>query len=235
ATALTLALPAAVARSPIAPASSVFGVTDAELAPEAWISRLKTADAVMLDRVAIDARNVRLMQVDDSMHDLQALPAMLDRATVNGWIQGLSQRPTRTLYDESGQVVAASAIDAIVANVNLDAIPASQPTRYGMVVQRAALRGMPTSLRVFSSNDNTDIDRFQESAMFPGTPVAIVHASQDRHWLFVVSPRYAAWVEARFVAEGKADAVFAHAGKAPYRVVTGAKVRTVYTREQPQL
>lgn len=235
ATALALAFPAALAQTPSVPASGVIGVTDAELSPQAWVARLQAPDAVLLDRAAIDARNVRLLQVDDSMHDLHALPAALERATVAHWVEDLSQRPTRTLYDESGQVVAAAAIDQIVANVNLDAIPASQATRYGMVVQRAALRGMPTSLRVFRSNDDTDIDRFQESALFPGTPVAIVHASADGQWLFVVSPRYAAWIEARFVAEGTAAAVFAHADKAPYRIVTGAKVRTVHTREQPQL
>jgi cell wall-associated NlpC family hydrolase len=233
--ALASALPATAASQLAVPASGVIGVTDAELSPEAWISRLQAPDAVLLDRAAIDARNARLMQVDDSMHDLRALPATLDRAQVSGWITGLAQRPTRTLYDERHQTVAAAAIDAIVANVDLDAIPASQPTRYGMVLQRAALRAFPTSLRVFSSDDDTDIDRFQESALFPGTPVAIVHASRDGEWLFVVSPRYAAWIEAEYVADGDADAIFAHADKAPYRVVTGAKVRTVFTREQPQL
>jgi len=97
------------------------------------------------------------------------------------------------------------------------------------------LRTFPAMLRVFSSDEDTDIDRFQESALFPGDPVAIAHASQDGKWLFVVSPRYAAWVEARYIAEGTRESVFAHAAKAPYRVVTGAKPRTVFTREQPQL
>jgi cell wall-associated NlpC family hydrolase len=235
ATALALALPIAAARTPVVPPSGVIGVTDAELSAESWIARLQAPDQVLLDRAAIDARNTRLFQLDDSMHDLQALPATLDRATVAGWIEGLSSRPTRTLYDEQGKPVPTATIDAIVANANLDAIPASQPTRYGMVLQRAALRGFPTSLRAFSSDDDTDIDRFQESALFPGTPVAIVHASRDGDWMFVVSPRYAAWIEAKYVAEGDAGAIFAHAAHAPYRVVTGAQVRTVFTREQPQL
>ncbi len=78
-------------------------------------------------------------------------------------------------------------------------------------------------------------DRFQESALFPGTPVAIVHQSRDGDWLFVVSPRYAAWIGKRVVAEGAKDAVFGLVDKTPYRIVTGATVRTVFTREQPQL
>ena len=236
---LALACPPATgwAKEPTSakPASGVVGVEAAQLTPEFWTARLQAPNQVLLDTAAIQARNVRLYQLDKSMHALRALPATLEAAQVKAWIEDLSERPTRTRYDEQGKPVPEAELDALVASMALDAIPASQPTRFGMVLQRAALRTFPTSLRVFSSDKDTDIDRFQESALFPGTPVAIVHASRDGQWLFVISPRYAAWIEARFVAEGAREAVFAHATKSPYRVVTGAKLRTVYTREQPQL
>jgi cell wall-associated NlpC family hydrolase len=86
---------------------------------------------------------------------------------------------------------------------------------------------------VFSSRDDTDIDRFQESALFPGTPVAILHESRDRHWWFVLSPLYAAWVEKQFVAEGSRQQVLAYTRKTPYLVVTGPSVKTVFTPAQP--
>jgi cell wall-associated NlpC family hydrolase len=60
-----------------------------------------------------------------------------------------------------------------------------------------------------------------------------VHASSDGHWLFVVSPRYAAWTEKENVAEGSAAQVFGYADKTLYRVITGATERTVFTREVP--
>jgi cell wall-associated NlpC family hydrolase len=100
-------------------------------------------------------------------------------------------------------------------------------------VRRAALRTFPTTLRVFNEKGDTDIDRFQETAEFPGTPVAIVHASADGQWLFVVSPRYAAWTEKDNVAEGSAAEVFGYVDRTPYRVITGAVERTVFTREVP--
>src|SRR5690606_11471357 len=130
---------------------------------------------------------------DKSMHDLRALPATLDGATVRGWTESLSERPERPRYDLDGIRVAETSQDSLMPNLALDAVPASQPTRFGMVLQRSALRTFPPDMRVFSSAGDTDIDRFQESALFPGTPVAIVHASADGQWLFVVSPRYAAW------------------------------------------
>ena len=114
------------------------------------------------------------------------------------------------------------AIDGFMDALNLKAIPKTQATRYGLVVHRADLRTFPTATRVFSSVGDTDIDRFQESAFFPGTPVAIVHESRDRKWWFVVGPFYAAWIEKQYVAEGSKTQVFAYTRKVPYLVVTGA-------------
>jgi len=95
----------------------------------------------------------------------------------------------------------------------------------------AALRTFPTDLRVFSTPGETDIDRFQEGALFPGAPVAIAQASRDGEWLFVVSQRHAAWIEARHVAEGDAATVLGYAERIPHRLVTGAAAHTVHTPE----
>lgn len=213
--------------------TGVIGVDEAQLTPDYWIARL---DAVPFDvAAAIATQNAKLQQLDSSIYDLRALPATLDRARIAGWIGKLADPPSRPLFDVGGKPVAKDTIDAIVANRALEAIPASQPTRYGLVVRRAALRSFPTELRVFSSADDHDIDRFQESALFPGTPLIVAHASRDGRWRFVVSPSYAAWMAADALAEGSADQVFGYVTKTPYRIVTGATVRTVFTPEQPAL
>lgn len=226
---------AAAAPAALAAPTGVPGVDEAHFSPEFWVARTQDADAVLMAPGAIAARNARLFRVDASMHDLAALPATLSRAQVAGWIEDLADPPSRQLWDENGEPVPKATLDAIVANRAMDAIPASQPTRYGLAVRRAALRTFPTALRVFSSAGDADIDRFQESALFPGAPVAVVHASADGKWLFVVSERYAAWVEADAVATGSRDAVLGYQAKAPFRVITDAKPRTVFTREEPRV
>ena len=215
------------------PPSGVLGVEEAQLDPAFWVRQAPDVDKVILDAAAIAARNAKLLQVDPTMHDLRALPETLGRAQVAKWIEGISRKPSRALYDEAGKPIPAATLDGLMAALALDKVPESQKTRFGLVVHRAALRTFPTTLRVFSRQGDTDIDRFQETAEFPGTPVAIVHASADGRWLFVVSPRYAAWVERDAVAEGAREQVLGYADRAPYRVVTGAVARTVYTREQP--
>lgn len=215
------------------PAHAVIGVEDTQLSADYWIRLARNARRPVLDPPAIAELNDRLVELDESVHDVEGLPAELTGEEVRQWIEDMSQRPKRTLYDESGQEVSPSVLDELTHNLALEAVPDVQRTRYGLVVRRADLRTFPTRLRVFNDSDDTDIDRFQEHALFPGTPVAIVHESRDGHWWFVVSARYRAWIEKSAVAEGDAREVFEYTRKKPYLVVTGAKVRTVYTPELP--
>ena len=217
--------------------TGVPGVADAQLDPDFWIQRQPFANKILVDAATVAARNANLFARDASMHDLTGMPATLSSAQVRGWIEAISSRPTRTLYDMQGKEVSSAMLDALTGrNLALGTIPASQSTRFGLIVARATLRAFPTLERVFSRLGDTDIDRWQESAEFPGTPVVIAHASADSQWLFVVSPRYAAWTPAQYVAEGPRDKVLAYyTDQAPYRVITGAKPRLAYTPDNAAL
>ena len=228
--------PAPTAAAPASvPEHGVIGVKPEQLSAEFWIARLADPDRVLLDTATIDRRNANLVQVDGSLHDLSALPETLSREQIRSWIEGISARPTRPLYDLTGSEVPAATLDALMQDLALAKVADDTPARYGLVVRRAALRSFPTRLQVFSPRGDTDIDRFQETALFPGTPVVVAHESADGQWWFVVSPRYAAWVEKTAVALGSSEQVFGYAAKTPYRIVTGANVRTVVTPELPAL
>lgn len=220
---------------PAIPAHGVIGVEESQLSADYWIKRLVDADHVILSSATIGTQNAEVLHNDPSMHDLASLPAQLTRTQVLAWIDGISSRPTRALFDIDGTPVSNATLDTLMQNLDRDALPETQSQRHGLVVHRAALRSMPTSLRAFSEAGNTDIDRFQESALFPGAPVLIVQRSRDQQWLFVVSERYAAWIEATAIAEGSAAEVAGYATHGPYRIVTGATVQTVFTREQPRV
>ncbi|MFC4528842.1 SH3 domain-containing protein [Dyella halodurans] len=218
------------------PPSGVIGVdNEAMLTPEFWIQQLAQPDRVLLGADAISAQNLRLFQLDPSMRDLRSLPTLLVQEQVLAWIKNISVLPKQPLYDAKGERVPADTLQQITDRLALDNVPMEQSTRYGLVLRRAALRSFPTDLRVFTSADDSDIDRFQETAEFPGTPVVIAHASRDGQWLFVLSPRYAAWTRKDNVAEGSAEQVFGYAQRQPRRVVTGPRVETVYSPEQPDL
>lgn len=227
-----LAAPPVVATDPV---TGVVGVRPQQLSPDYWIARQPQPDRVILDTAGIAAQNARMRAQDKAIHDLHALPSPLPASFVRAEIDQLSVRPQRPLYDVQGQPIGAARLDAFAANLALGAIAAQRPLQYGLVTRRAALRTFPTDTRVFSSTDDTDIDRFQESALFPGDAVAVLHESADGHWLFVASERYNAWIEKTAVATGPAEQVFGYGAHGPYRVVTGATAFTTYTPEQPQV
>ncbi len=215
------------------PAHGVIGVEAPQLTPQFWLDRLAHPDQVIMDRQAIATYDARVTKLDPEVYDLHDLPAKLDGKTLKSWIEHRSHWARHAFYDVHGQAVPRARLDGFVHDLALDRIPAQVNVQYGLVAHRAALRTFPTMLRVFSEPGETDIDRFQETALVPGTPVAVLHESRDGEWYFVESPRYRAWVEKKYVAIGDAREVFGYTDKAPYRVVTGASVRTVFTPEQP--
>ncbi len=217
------------------PPPDPLGVSQGQLDAGYWIRKLERPDQRILDSAAIEAQNARLRASDPTWHDIEALPQTLDAEQVKTWVDARSQRPQQTLYDEAGKQGNERQIDRLVAALDLGAIPQTQITRFGLLVRRASLRTFPTHLRVFTAPDDTDIDRFQETALFPGTPVVIAHVSRDRKWWFVVSPLYTGWIERSAVAEGTRDDVFGYVHRTPTLTVTGAKVRTVYTPGAPAL
>lgn len=225
----------AAAPDPGAPLPYIIGLHEAYLTPQYWAERLPDADTPILHPAQIAAQNARMQALDAHIHDIAQLPAQIPAAQVRKDIGALSRWPTRALFDESGQPIAAAQRRVIEANLALDAVAAQVTAQYGLVVQRAALRTFPTAQRVFSSVGNTDIDRFQESALFPGDKVAVVHRSADGAWLFVHSDRYSAWIRAQAVATGEKATVLGYGAHGPYRVITGATAHTAYTPEEPRV
>ncbi|MFC6840285.1 SH3 domain-containing protein [Xanthomonas theicola] len=228
---------AAALSGPIAAASATgerpFQPQAGQLHADYWIARLPDTSRPLLDAAQVQRFNAHLLRHGASMHDLQALPDRYTATQVRARVLALSAPPSRPLYDASDAALDAAQLAALQSALALDAIPAQVTPRYALVVRRADLRTFPTRQRVFSGRDDHDIDRFQESALYPGTAVAILHVSRDGQWLFVLAPNYAAWIERERVAEGERAAVLGYAQRTPRLVVTGARALTAFTPELP--
>ncbi len=210
-----------------------FHVEPQQLDAHYWIDRHPAPETPLLTSGRIAAFNADLVEKDPSIHDLHMLPGTYDEDEVRALIGRVSSPPKRMLYDEKGQVLEPGRLAELSRMLDLDAVTKHITPDYGLVVRRADLRAFPTTQRVFSSPDDTDIDRFQESGLYPGTPVAALHRSQDGRWLFVVSPNYAAWIESENIALGSRDEVLGFTRQQPRLIVTGAQARTAFTPEQP--
>ncbi len=129
------------------PAHAVVGVQQQQLTPEFWIARQANASRLVLDRNAIATQNTRLRQIDPSVHDLERMPSTLTAGDVRAWIEKLSARPDKDMFDAEGRKIEGAQFDALLNNVALETVPESQRTRFGLVVKRADLRTFPAPLR----------------------------------------------------------------------------------------
>ncbi len=204
-----------------------------QLQADHWIARLPASLHPLLDAAQVSAFNAHLLHHDISMHDLAALPVRLSAAQVRAQILSVSVAPTHRLYDAQGNTLDAKQLQALQSALALQTLPEQVTPRYGLVVRHADLRLFPTAQRVFSAPDDHDIDRFQESALPPGSAVAILHVSHDGQWLFVLASNEAAWIARDRVAEAERATVLDYIQREPRLLVTGTRVFTVFTPELP--
>ena len=174
---------------------------------------------------------------DPTIHDLSALPATITAQQAREWIEDMSERPTRTLYDEKHQVVPAATLDGLVDALALDKLAASTPTRYGLVVRTRLAAHVPDdAARVLQR-------RRHRHRPLPGKRAVPRHAGRDR----ARKPRRAMAVRrqpalrapgSRRSASPKAtrDVVLGYAARArPTASSPARRSRTVYTPEAPRV
>jgi cell wall-associated NlpC family hydrolase len=164
----------------------------------------------------------RLLAGDRSVRDLAALPDDLPAADVRETVAGLGKLPDMELLHAGGAPVGPADRERWQARLDLDTLPARVTPRFALVTRRAALRRFPTGERMLRAGRSADIDIFQESAFFPGTPVAAVHATRPGDWTFVLGTTYAAWVETAALAFAPRDTVLDFARRSA-RIVTAAR------------
>jgi cell wall-associated NlpC family hydrolase len=189
----------------------------------------------LLQPAEVEALNGKLRESEPTFTDIFTLPEQMSAAQINERINRISKRPALKLVDADGVIVSESRINKLFKNINLPRAGTNQQLGFGLITKRSALRAFPTDLRVFNQPGNTDIDRFQESALFPGTPVAVLRHSKDRQWLFVVSELYSAWIREEAVALGSRSEVAGYAISTPRLVITDSKARTAFTPQRPEI
>lgn len=174
----------------------VPGVTSAMLLPTYWIQRIENAETVTHDAAEIAALNAETVARSSRLYPLSDYPSTLRGADVSEWISALSNSANPALIDRAGNPLGEAALARMVANTNLSTLPTTVSPRWATVLERADLRAVPSSMRAYRKTEDIpiNIDRLQESAVFPGWAVLILHTSADGEWAFVNAYNYRAWM-----------------------------------------
>lgn len=205
------------------------------LSADFWLAKVADPDRLLLTGAQISTRNSETFARQPEMTRLADLPASFTAAQLADIIDNASASAKQQRFYANGQPVTATQWQHYRQNLNTDAVQPANPVRFALVVKRTDLRSMPTEDRVHNEQMALDLDRFQETALFPGEPVAVLHQSHDANWLLVQNYHYTGWVQAADVATGSRQQVLEYSEQTPFLLVTGARAYTSYTPAVPAI
>jgi hypothetical protein len=195
-------------------------VTPEMLNPEFWLARLPNPDAALQTPEAIANFN-RCVHATMEIPDFRELPTVLNAASVLEQI-AIYQRPAYTRYGVSGQELDDAYYAILLENAN-PPLSGDIPVLYGLATERTHLRTFPTMEPATSVPLDFAFDRFQETALDIGWPVAILTASRDGEWFFCLSPLYWGWLRKEHVALAPREAVIEYVDAQPFVVTTASQ------------
>jgi cell wall-associated NlpC family hydrolase len=215
--------------------SDVIGVKEAQLSASYWLEKAAKKSKLLMTEVEIEQQNQQLINNNLYINEPLALANNISKQALINLIEQISTIPSNARFYRDGRKLTKQNYQKYLNNLNIKAITTINQVQFGLVTKRSSLRRFPTFDKVYSKGLDHDLDRFQESAVFTGDTVAVLHHSADGQWLLVQSYNYLAWMRKTEVAIGEKAQIQAYKSAKNFLVVTGSKVFTNYVPQQPQI
>ena len=220
---LLLGCPAAGQASPVD--THLPGIGPAMLRAEFWISQMAAPQQVLLTPQEIVQFNMAIVAaLPRDMAELADLPDTLAGAVLRQKLAAEKLPRGKERYTK-GELVGGAFYDQLERNLNVGGVRDSNPVSWGFTVRRTDLRTFPTEAASSEDEESDDFDLFQETAVNIAEPVAVLHRSGDRRWLYVQLYNYRGWLRAEDVAIAASRADWqTRRNPAAFVVITGVKV-----------
>ena len=163
-----------------------------------YIDALAMPDGLIMSPEEIRADNARMLSECSALCDINDVPQSMTGEELTALITG-AKVPALPKYDSTGAEITREELDGILALRNTGAVNGANPVKLGVCVERAGLRSLP-SVRSFYDRPDYRYDRLQETEIYAGMPLWVLHTSIDGNWLYVRSYFYGGWILSRSVA-----------------------------------
>ncbi|HPT71804.1 MAG TPA: SH3 domain-containing protein [Candidatus Cloacimonadota bacterium] len=158
-----------------------------------WIEKSEL-DGILLTDPEIIEFNRELIKQNESLNDLYHLPDEIAANDIHRLLSAYDIVKIQNYHSLDHHHFDAEFCTWIDKQLNLPLGDSSKEIRYGFILERANLRSFPTEQIAMNDDVDQEIDRFQETALYPLEPIAIYHESLDGKWKFVQSYNYSGWV-----------------------------------------
>ncbi len=210
-------------------------LAETHLSSDFWFQQSNDLDTVMLELSDILALNQKLIRQLPEVVDVLAEPEVYSDVDIRNMIRKISVPATAQRFNGSGQKLVATDWSELTNRLGLSKLPKSTQVHFALVTRRGSLRTFPTTDPVFSSATDQQIDRFQETAVFPGEALQVLHYSEDLKWAFVRHYHYNGWLAVEHFALTNKTTVQQFIQAKAYIVVTGDKVQTNAHPSMPEI
>lgn len=210
-------------------ASAALGHSKIET-PEFWIKKTGTPDRLLLTSGQIQSMNEENLSKQDLL--LCRVKDLKEEWTKDE-IRGLLHEDWKEFgetgkvrYGKNGQPLGKSFWNRLKENLNQEVLKEKNLILFGLPVKRTDVRVFPTDEPSLDSPASHEFDRFQHSAVSPGSLVAIYHFSKDKKWGYVQTGFIRGWVRITDMAIAKErGSAEKYEEKADRLVITGSFVR----------
>ena len=215
--------------------SDVPLLSEAHLSEDFWLKQSVDLDTVLLNLSDILVFNQHIIRHLPEVVDVLAEPESYSNTDIVSIISKLSKPASTPRFDGAGKKLVAEDWKELNNRLGLTKIPKSTQVQFGLVTRRGSLRTFPTAEAVFSSATDRQIDRFQETAVFPGEALQVLHYSEDLAWAFVRHYHYNGWLAVEHFALTNKQTIQQFVQAKSYIVVTGDKVQTNANPAMPDI
>lgn len=221
----------------------VIDISEHHLSPEYWAGLVVEHSGNILPEQILNEASIALLNastfaLNADMVVLEDLSPEIAYAELVSKISSISKASRDDRYYANAQKVSEQDYAAYRANLALETLhnpTQSKNIQWAMVVTRTSMRTFPTNDKIYKPDSGTDLDRFQETGLFPSDILAILHESKDGKWYLAQSYNYLAWVQKKHVALGSRDEIFAYEHSKDFVTVTGSKVSTTFIPGLPAI
>ncbi|OYW89750.1 MAG: glycoside hydrolase, partial [Alishewanella sp. 32-51-5] len=120
------------------------------LTAEYWLAKVADADQVLLSVEQINEFNRQTFLQQPEMLAIAEIPMSRSASELSAVLQKVSAPPGSARFFADGRQLGPADWAPLLQQLNPEAIQPDNPTRFGLVTQRALMRAVPSELRVFN-------------------------------------------------------------------------------------
>ena len=185
----------------IAAPQDLANTTRAMKSPGYWITRHPFPDRVILDPREIGAFNENMEKRSLITGDPSGIgpyyPGKALRASLEAKLKDYMTGP---FYDSSGARIGEEVFQKIRERMAIELIGKNVEVRHGILWTYADQRELPTDEIMTKEPLDAEFDELQNNSLDIGTPLAILHETSDKEWVYTIGPTSSGWIYKEYVA-----------------------------------